>query len=228
MAHSSWGSPCKGQIKTLTRPDGVLLPVRVELVRLVALLADETERMMYDLIPGWCWGYACRRIRGSRSWSNHAWGLAIDINAPDNPMGPRNGKIRQHPKVIALWKEYGFRWGGDYSGRADDMHMEFVLSVQDCARLTDLAQRRLGGSVPLPHPPAGTPALNRVLRRGMFGGDVTNLQKKLNDHSPASRDIKSFGSFGPVTEERVRQFQTSKGLKVDGVVGSVTWKRLWS
>ena len=34
------------------------------------------------------------------------------------------------------------------------------------------------------------------------------------------------GSFGPVTETAVRDFQKSKGLGVDGIVGPITWAAL--
>lgn len=139
-----WGPPCSGQIVTIVRSDGQRLPVRNEIKVLVALLCDETERLGYNLVPGWSWGYACRKIRGSSNWSNHAWGLAVDLNAPENPMGPRNGKIRRHPKVIAVWKRYGFFWGGDYSGRADDMHFEYLGTPADANRHTALALAELG------------------------------------------------------------------------------------
>lgn len=139
-----WGSPCSGQIVTVTRKDGVRLPVRRDIAALVALLCNETERLGYNLVPGWCWGYACRKIRGSASWSNHAWGLAVDLNAPENPMGPRTGRIRRYPQAIAVWKRYGFRWGGDYSGRADDMHFEFMGTPADAARMFEKAKAELG------------------------------------------------------------------------------------
>jgi hypothetical protein len=156
MPHASWGKPCSGQIKTLARRDGLKLPVRNELVELIELLLTETERLGYDVKPGQTWGYACRKIRGSSSWSNHAWGLAIDINAPENPMGPRTGKIRKHPRVIALWKSYGFGWGGDYRSRADDMHMEFMGSVADAKAQTERARRELGGRPQSPSPASPT------------------------------------------------------------------------
>ena len=180
MAHRSWGAHCSGTIKTLVRADGVKLPVRVEILELVRLLCDETERLGYNLKAGWCWGYACRKIRGSSSWSNHAWGLAVDLNAPENPMGPRTGKIRRYPKVIALWKSFGFRWGGDYSGRADDMHFEFMGSVTDAKAQTQRALRELGGQQsegPAPSPSRkGLTAGNLkwlAERAGLKGEDVT-------------------------------------------------------
>jgi peptidoglycan hydrolase-like protein with peptidoglycan-binding domain len=39
--------------------------------------------------------------------------------------------------------------------------------------------------------------------------------------------IKVDGKFGPGTQKAVRQFQTNKGLTVDGVVGRQTWTKLF-
>jgi N-acetylmuramoyl-L-alanine amidase len=35
------------------------------------------------------------------------------------------------------------------------------------------------------------------------------------------------GSFGKLTEKAVRQYQQENGLTVDGIVGPVTWKKLF-
>lgn len=149
MAHASWGPGwpnCQtGKIKTLVRSDGLRLPIREELHPLVAFLIDETERRMYDVIPGWTWGFACRAIRGSKTkGSNHSTGTAIDLNAPRNGMntaGP--GWQRQHSTghtdmpqwLVPLWEAHGFRSGMNYTGRQDPMHKEFMLSVADAKRL---------------------------------------------------------------------------------------------
>lgn len=129
---------------TITRRDGQRLTLHREIAELVAMLCDETERLGYDLIPGWSWGAACRAIRGSSSPSNHSWALAVDLNAPENPMGPRTGRIRRFPAVIALWELFGFRSGTKYTGRADDMHMEFMGTPADAKAMTDRARRELG------------------------------------------------------------------------------------
>lgn len=36
------------------------------------------------------------------------------------------------------------------------------------------------------------------------------------------------GSFGPVTESICKQYQAEKGLRVDGLVGPVTWSAAWT
>jgi len=65
-----------------------------------------------------------------------------------------------------------------------------------------------------------------LLRRGSTGTDVGILQFKLNSlgYSAGNADM----SFGPMTENAVRQFQANNGLTVDGIVGSLTWNRLFN
>ena len=130
---------------------GIVLFVHWRLVELVTLLITETERIGYDLKAGQCWGYAHRPIRGKRAPSNHSWGLAIDQNAPSNPMG-RPLRTNIPPDVRDLWRRYGFEWGGDWKTRPDAMHFEFVGTPADADRLTALARAEL------PHVRPATPA----------------------------------------------------------------------
>ena len=57
-----------------------------------------------------------------------------------------------------------------------------------------------------------------ILKRGSRGAEVKTLQGKLN--------LITDGIFGPLTEEAVKEFQKSRGLTADGVVGSRTWAAL--
>ena len=57
-----------------------------------------------------------------------------------------------------------------------------------------------------------------VLKLGSIGNEVKALQEKLN--------LKADGIFGPLTEEAVKDFQRSNGLKVDGIVGANTLSKL--
>ena len=74
------------------------------------------------------WGYANRDIRGGSSLSNHASGTAEDINATKHPLSRVGTFSPAQEKRIrrALRRKYGgvIRWGGDYSGRKDEMHFE--------------------------------------------------------------------------------------------------------
>jgi peptidoglycan hydrolase-like protein with peptidoglycan-binding domain/GH24 family phage-related lysozyme (muramidase) len=78
-----------------------------------------------------------------------------------------------------------------------------------------------------PRPPApGTPTHIRVLRLAnpyMQGEDVRRVQQAL---ARAGFPVAVDGVFGPGSDRAVRQFQASRGLSVDGVVGSLTRARL--
>lgn len=74
------------------------------------------------------WGWASRPIIGNpNDLSNHASGTALDLNAPRHPLGKRGtftaGQVARLRSVLAVY-EGVVRWGGDYSGRADEMHFE--------------------------------------------------------------------------------------------------------
>lgn len=122
--------------------------VRSEIAELVSLLLHESERRGYiNLEPGWCWGAACRPIKRSDGTltstpSNHSWGLALDLNAPQNGFGASSHTIER--PMANLWGEYGFGWGGDYS-TPDWMHFEFLGTPADAKRHTGKARRELGG-----------------------------------------------------------------------------------
>lgn len=63
-----------------------------------------------------------RNIAGSSHRSMHAYAAAIDLDAEHNSFNTGHGKI--DPRVVAAFKAEGWRWGGDYHGRTDPMHME--------------------------------------------------------------------------------------------------------
>ena len=64
-----------------------------------------------------------------------------------------------------------------------------------------------------------------LIRRGSRGEDVRDLQLRLaaNGLSLSPDDL---GVFGPATEQAVQEFQTRRGLRVDGIVGRETWSAL--
>ena len=85
-----------------------------------------------------------RRIAGSRKLSNHSYGRAIDINPLYNPCVSQGGRkiqpstarpyadrSRKHTYKIErgdlchrLFKQHGFRWGGDWRSLKDYQHFE--------------------------------------------------------------------------------------------------------
>lgn len=69
-----------------------------------------------------------------------------------------------------------------------------------------------------------TQAQTSVLKKGSSGQQVKQLQQKLNAAGFNCGTVD--GIFGTNTYNAVRKFQESKGLKVDGIVGSQTAKAL--
>ena len=94
-------------------------------------------------------GFNCRPVvtaRGAGStWSQHAYGLAIDINPIENPYVTADGYVRNnnarpfrdrslqepgmiHPgdAVVQAFASIGWRWGGYWSGDKDYMHFSLT------------------------------------------------------------------------------------------------------
>jgi D-alanyl-D-alanine carboxypeptidase/Putative peptidoglycan binding domain len=220
-----WPHPLTNHVVTaVCGANRLKLPVRTEIAVLVQRMVADLEHQHGPFHLGQCWGFANRPIRGTSTPSNHSWGLAIDLDAPSNPMttNPHAAHtIGSYASGIAA--KYGFRWGGDYVGRKDYMHFEFMGTPASAAALARGA-----------HPPVAPPAPARpTVRRGSAGEAVRFLQGRLNalagPHGHPVLHGKLLvvdGLFGPLTEQVVRAFQGSHGLAVDGVVGPQTWAKL--
>jgi hypothetical protein len=80
--------------------------------------------------------YNCRTIRGSTSWSTHAFGAAIDTNSARNPLGQDhwNGVgadgVNYGKYLPDVWRGaypgHGFFWGLNWDSRPDPMHFQYV------------------------------------------------------------------------------------------------------
>lgn len=58
-----------------------------------------------------------------------------------------------------------------------------------------------------------------LLKKGSSGEDVKKLQDKLG--------LTQDGSFGSVTETKVKEWQAQNGLTADGIVGPTTWSKMF-
>ncbi len=85
--------------------------------------------------------FNCRNATGSSSWSQHAYGHAVDVNTCENPYVHPNGHI-EHPrcvkygnrkrhdpglihagdKVVRAFRSVGWGWGGTWGGPWDFQH----------------------------------------------------------------------------------------------------------
>lgn len=54
--------------------------------------------------------------------SMHSWGLAVDVNASENPLG-KVGKLT--PGFVKCFTDNGFDWGGTFT-RCDGMHFQLA------------------------------------------------------------------------------------------------------
>ena len=125
---------------------------------------------------------------------------------------------------------------GDYSGAAE----QFGRWVRADGRvLPGLVKRRAaevalfrsqwGSSLPppAPAPPQGYPDFRgTILGVGSDGDEVLVLQRQLLARGWLSIS-KADGIFGAATEQVIRNFQSEKGLDVDGLVGPKTWDAVW-
>jgi len=90
--------------------------------------------------------FNCRNATGSKKWSKHSYGKAIDINPIENPYISRSGRIShkeslqyrkrvhkkstsadravllKNDKATKIFEKYGWKWGGDWSGVKDYQH----------------------------------------------------------------------------------------------------------
>ena len=85
-------------------------------------------------------GFNCRRAVGGSGWSEHAYGLAIDVNPVENPyllkgraLPPagraylsrarlRPGMAVEGGVLVRAFESVGWKWGGHWSGSPDYQH----------------------------------------------------------------------------------------------------------
>jgi hypothetical protein len=82
------------------------------------IVADGLASAIHPGQYGGC--YVPRFIAGTTTLSNHAFGLAFDLNVPENQRGTV-GRINR--QVVAIFQKWGFTWGGTWH-YTDPMHFE--------------------------------------------------------------------------------------------------------
>jgi hypothetical protein len=193
--------------------------------------------------------FNCRRKTSGRGWSTHAWPVAVDINADQNPYSS-DGVLRTNmPRgFVDAFRSEGFGWGGDWDGAKDSMH--FSLAPHERGRprpqqFSAALQRRAidkwrelhdGVDEPMPTPRPRPPRVRapaypgyeltraRWLRSRVADGNVRRFQQQLRRRGWA---IEADGRFTLAVERVVRAFQREKRLLIDGRVGPVTWREIW-
>ena len=85
--------------------------------------------------------------------------------------------------------------------------------------------------VPEGTPPSSDEYPGTPLRIGSRGENVRKIQNWLNDLSAVYPDVPAVnadGIFGPLTQNSVLAFQSRFNLEADGIVGRITWNRLYT
>lgn len=189
--------------------------------KVLASLIREFDQEVESLVDGWCWGFSCRQIRSTGVSSNHAWGLAVDLNAPNHPYGVEGTFSKaDERKCYDIAERHGCRWGGEY---ADEMHFEFMGTPDDARRIADGG---LAGNVD--SSPASSRGKwqkrvdaepgTREIEQWAVGSDVGFVQRFLG--------IEDDDYFGEVTEREVVDYQEMREIDADGIVGPVTWDNM--
>ena len=90
---------------------------------LIGALTDVESAGLGSEIHVYSGCYAARTVARSPTAppSQHAYGAAIDINAPENPYG---ATPTMDPRIVKIFERWGFIWGGKFL-TPDGMHFEY-------------------------------------------------------------------------------------------------------
>ncbi len=143
---------------------GTTWPVHRDVAPILKFIVDEVERRGYLFDHGPVdemddWGYANRPIRGTRTPSNHSWGLAIDADATLYPQGQSKARFPQW--VMDVFAKYGWENGWRWSN-PDPMHFEYSGTPAEARWLVAaLAAHHIDGTPP--PVPTNAPAPQQLL-----------------------------------------------------------------
>jgi hypothetical protein len=178
-SQNGWRANDRSVVASYAVPGGSIALHRGSAGSVLAWCLIEWNRTVEPLLWPGCWGFAERNVRGSEDVSNHASATAADSCAPRHPLGTApsaNFTPEQITAVHALLNRCVLRgkrlirWGGDYTGRKDGMHLEVNDGVTE-AELDELWTALKAGTPPagpvLPPAPAGGAAGLRTLSYGM-------------------------------------------------------------
>jgi hypothetical protein len=217
-------------------PSGVALGTEGLWARALDLICSQIGFQLADPRPevGGCWGYSDRLKKSGAGTSFHAYGLALDVNAPWNPWdvdGPPLSPHRMPVTTGTLVRPLGMVWGGDFRGPKDWMHIELHLSPAEVAD-------RNGSPLPRRDPPV-QPIRPYPLPPGYYYGPRSGPASSVSNQVRPTQaglaglrwaqerlGVTADGLYGPHTASATIGWQRSHGLVVDGLIGPRTWASL--
>lgn len=140
MCIKKYGSPENKQmlsyIKTYPLPTNVINNIKMFNKSKKITIHQDMKPMLFNalnyiadnglgsLLTEWGGSFCIRKIRGvDTEWSIHSWALAFDVNMSTNGL---NSQPHLDARIIAVFKDNGFDWGGDFH-RKDGMHFQVSL-----------------------------------------------------------------------------------------------------
>lgn len=182
-----------------------------------------------------CWGFAYRKNRNANNLSCHSSGTALDLNATKHP----NGQFPTFTaKQVAAMREilaevdHLIRWGYDFHGTKDPMHVEVNATA---AQLAPLARKLRAHTARVAKPtnpkPANAPVAKAPadprLHQGTQGQRVLGVQRALIrlGYKPEPKEV-ARGFWGPGTDRAYRRFQQDGGRNPDGITWAADWRAL--
>lgn len=223
---------------------------------ILAEFARRFDAEVEPIVRAKSWGWAHRAVRGASVISEHAAGTAVDFNAPDHWLGEDNTfSDADEARIHALLREFDgvIRWGGDYSGRLDEMHFELQGGVKKLAEVASKIQQGKGTIVTPPtkstpsHSAKAYPAVavkrtskhtvasDAAYRELMFQCGYLKDKRKGALTPAIQLWLTKVGeydgiidlNFGPLTVKALQRFLKRKGLykgAIDGKRGAMTVK----
>jgi peptidoglycan hydrolase-like protein with peptidoglycan-binding domain len=154
--------------------------------------------------------------------SNHGWGLAIDLGYDVNgKLTSMGGKCLEW--MCANAPKYGFYLQGSdpKSKEFENWHWQYALG--------DASPDGSAQATPISTPAPATPAPADGGMKFDYPGKPVKLGSKGASAMLVQAVIgaKADGDFGPKSVKALKAWQKANGLKDDGVVGPVTWDRMF-
>lgn len=169
------------------------------------------------------WGFEQRGIIGGSELSFHAYGLALDINAPWNPQYDQNRTNYPYglpDETDALALSLGILWGGNerFGPNWDRMHVECHRSPAELAAWGSDGHPTIF-PLPLHHyfgmRSTGPGAVDGTGDQGGYRPEIRHIQIRVG--------VTQDGFYGPLTTRSVVAYQQNHHLAADGLVGPLTW-----